>query len=88
MRGQRRGVLRRMFGREETTPCVWLGLGTALEEEDERVLAEAGVDRERLLRVKTDLDLGPRDFDGLVALGEALVRTRAVPVLRTGAMAG
>jgi predicted acylesterase/phospholipase RssA len=81
MRGQRRGVLRRMFGREENTPCVWLGLGTALEEEDERVLAEAGVERDRLRRVRTDLDLGARDFDGLVALGEALVRLRAVPVL-------
>jgi predicted acylesterase/phospholipase RssA len=85
MRGQRRGVLRRLFGRDERKRCIWLGLGTALEAEDEQELARAGVDRDRLRRVRTDLDLGARDLDGLVALGEALVRERALPVLRPDA---
>ena len=78
MRGQRRGVLRRMFGRDVRRSCTWLGLGTALDAEDDAALAEAGVDRRRLQKVRTDLDLDAQDLDGLVTLGAALVRRRVV----------
>lgn len=91
MRAQRRGVLRRLFARPDDRPCVWLGLGTALDAESEQALRARGVDRARLRRVATDLDLGPADLDGLVALGEALARERAAalagPEKRTGEVA-
>lgn len=79
MRGQRRGVLRRVHGGQDEDGRTWLSLGTALGEEQEKALAAAGVDRERLRRVSTDLDLHPRDFDALAALGAALARAHVRP---------
>jgi predicted acylesterase/phospholipase RssA len=75
MRGQRRSLLRRLFGGEEV-PVTYLGLATALEEESERELLARGVDLQHLRRVRTDLALRPAEVDGLIALGETLARDR------------
>jgi predicted acylesterase/phospholipase RssA len=76
MRGQRRSLLRRLFGGAEELPVTYLGLGTALEEDSERELLARGVDLGRLRRVRTDLALRPAEVDGLIALGETLARER------------
>jgi predicted acylesterase/phospholipase RssA len=77
MRGQRRGLLRRVFGDRDQRPVRYFGLATALASESERALRDAGVDPDRVRRARTDLALRPREVDGLIALGEALVRDRA-----------
>jgi predicted acylesterase/phospholipase RssA len=76
MRGQRRGLLRRLFAAKASVPTIYLGLSTALSADSERRLREKGIDVARLRRVRTDLDLSRRDVDGLVALGEALAGER------------
>jgi predicted acylesterase/phospholipase RssA len=76
MRGQRRSLLRRLFGGRGEVPVTYLGLATALEEDSERELLARGVDLARLRRVRTDLALRPAEVDGLIALGEALARDR------------
>jgi NTE family protein len=48
MRGQRRGLLRRLFAGAAARPVVYLGLGSALSHESERRLRERGVDVARL----------------------------------------
>lgn len=75
MRGQRRGLLRRLFagGAPRT---VYLGLGTALGAESERRLRARGIDVARLRRVRTDLSLAAGDVDALIALGELLTGDR------------
>jgi hypothetical protein len=76
MRGQRRGLLRRLFGGAPEIPVTYLGLSTALEEDTEAELLARGVDLSHLRRVRTDLALRPAEVDGLIALGEALARDR------------
>lgn len=76
MRGQRRGLLRRVFADVERRPVRYFGLSTALARESEQALRQAGIDPDRLRRAKTDLALPVREVDGLIALGEALVRDR------------
>jgi predicted acylesterase/phospholipase RssA len=76
MRGQRRGLLRRVFGDRDRRPVHYFGLATALAIESERSLRAAGIDLERLRRARTDLCLRRHEVDGLIALGEALVRDR------------
>lgn len=75
MRGQRRGLLRSLFG-GAARPVVYLGLGSALSRESERRLRARGIDVARLRQVRTDLALAREDVDGLVALGEALAEQR------------
>jgi predicted acylesterase/phospholipase RssA len=76
MRGQRRGLLRRLFAGAGQRPVVYLGLGSALSRESERRLRERGIDVARLRRVRTDLALSRGELDALVALGEALADER------------
>jgi len=77
MRGQRRGLLRHLFG--GGVPVVYVGLSTALAVESEQRLRDAGVDVAALRRIRTDLSLTRAEVDGLAALGEALVRDRVPP---------
>jgi hypothetical protein len=79
MRGQRRSLLRRLFGGAEELPFTYLGLATALEEDSERELLARGVDLDHLRRVRTDLALRPAEVDGLIAMGETLARDRLLP---------
>jgi len=76
MRGQRRGLLRRVFGDRDRRPVQYFGLATGLATESERALRAAGIDLERLRKARTDLSLRAHEVDGLIALGEALVRDR------------
>lgn len=76
MRGQRRGLLRRVFGDRDQRPVQYFGLATGLATESERALRDAGIDPDRLRKARTDLALRPHEVDGLIALGEALVRDR------------
>jgi predicted acylesterase/phospholipase RssA len=76
MRGQRRFLLRRLFGAAAEVPVTYLGLSTALETESEEELLARGVDLQHLRRVRTDLALRPAEVDGLIALGETLARDR------------
>lgn len=76
MRGQRRGLLRRLFAGAATRPVVYLGLGSALSQGSERRLRARGVDVARLRQVRTDLALSREEADGLVALGETLAEQR------------
>ena len=76
MRGQRRGLLRRVFGDRDRRPVRYFGLSTALATESERTLRAAGLDLDRLRKARTDLALRRHEVDGLIALGEALVRDR------------
>jgi predicted acylesterase/phospholipase RssA len=76
MRGQRRGLLRGVFGDRERRPLRYFGLATGLATESERALRAGGVDLDRLRRARTDLALRRHEVDGLIALGEALVRDR------------
>lgn len=75
MRGQRRGLLRHLFGGGRRT--VYLGLSTGLGREGELLLQRSGVDVAALRRIRTDLSLSRGEVDGLMALGEALALTRA-----------
>jgi hypothetical protein len=77
MRGQRRGLLRRVFGDRDRRPVQYFGLATGLATESERALRGSGIDPERLRKARTDLALRAHEVDGLIALGEALVRDRA-----------
>lgn len=79
MRGQRRFLLRRLFGGAGAVPTTYVGLASALATASERDLRAAGVDLERLRKVRTDFNLRKRDVDGLIALGEALARDRLPP---------
>jgi len=79
MRGQRRGLLRRLFAGATQVPAVYFGLATALAAETAEGLASQGVDVARLRRVRTDLHLKRHEVSGLIALGEALVRDRLGP---------
>jgi hypothetical protein len=76
MRGQRRGLLRRLFAGSGRLPALYFGLGTALAAGTAEGLRRRGVDVERLRRIRTDLDLESHEVDGLIALGEAVVRDR------------
>lgn len=76
MRGQRRGLLRRLFAGATRVPALYLGLGTALAADTADGLRGEGVDVDGLRRIKTDLDLKAPEVGGLIALGEALVRDR------------
>jgi predicted acylesterase/phospholipase RssA len=76
MRSQRRGLLRRLFAGADEVPALYLSLTTALGARTERTLRAQGLDLERLRRVRTDLNLGRREVDGLIALGEALAGER------------
>jgi predicted acylesterase/phospholipase RssA len=76
MRGQRRFLLRRLFGAAAEVPVTYLGLSTALETESEEELLARGVDLQHLRAVGTDLDLRREEVDGLIALGETLARSR------------
>jgi len=76
MRGQRRGLLRRVFGDRDLRPVEYFGLATGLATESERALRAAGIDLARVRRARTDLSLRSHEVDGLIALGEALVRDR------------
>jgi len=76
MRGQRRGLLRRLFVRARERPVVYIGLASALSTATERRLHASGIDLDRLRRARTDLALSRDEVDGLVALGEAAARDR------------
>lgn len=76
MRGQRRGLLRRLFASARQRPVLYVGLASALSAESERRLRRAGLDLERLRRARTDLSLTRGEVDGLVALGEAAALDR------------
>ncbi len=78
MRGQRRSLLRRLFGGADEVPVTYLGLSTALETGSERELLDRGASLDHLRRVRTDFDLRPAEVDGLIALGEALARDRSL----------
>jgi predicted acylesterase/phospholipase RssA len=79
MRGQRRGLLRRVFAGRDQRPVQYFGLATGLATESERALRTAGIDLERIRKARTDLSLRAHEVDGLIALGEALVRDRQMP---------
>jgi predicted acylesterase/phospholipase RssA len=76
MRGQRRGLLRRLFVQARERPIVYIGLASALSAETERRLHASGLDLDRLRRARTDLALSKEEVAGLVALGEAAARDR------------
>jgi len=77
MRGQRRGLLRRLFAQASERRVLYVGLASALSGEAERRLAGSDLDVERLRRARTDLALSRAEVDGLVALGEAVTRDRS-----------
>jgi hypothetical protein len=83
MRGQRRGLLRRLFAGASERPVVYLGLGSALSHESERRLRERGIDVARLRQVRTDLALSREEVDALGDLGEALAEERLVSLSQT-----
>ena len=76
MRGQRRGLLRRLFAGASRVPALYFGLATALAAETAAGLKGQGVDVTRLRRIRTDVHLKRHEVSGLIALGEALVRDR------------
>jgi hypothetical protein len=76
LRGQRRGLLRRLFAGTDTRPCVYVGLSSALSHDSERRLRGRGIDVAALRRIRTDLALSRGEVDGLVSLGEALAEER------------
>ncbi len=88
MRGQRRGLLRRLFGQAARLPFDYVGLETALSPRAEAELRSLGIDAWRLRRIRTDLALKPRDVDDLIALGETLVRERLGPKVSASAKGG
>jgi hypothetical protein len=71
MRGQRRGLLSRLFAGAASVAPTYIGLGSRLSPQLEASLRALGLDLTRLRRVRTDLRLGGRELEGLIALGEA-----------------
>lgn len=71
MRGQRRGLLNRLFARTASLPTAYIGLGSRLPSQLEASLHASGLDLPRLRRVRTDLKLSSLELEGLIALGEA-----------------
>ena len=71
MRGQRRGLLSRLFAKTASVAPTYIGLGSRLSPQLEASLRDRGLDLEHLRRVRTDLGLDGRELEGLIALGEA-----------------